>query len=159
MRRRDFLGTTAAAAAYQRPPAANGVQCWVKRLDLRHTWTTVMSSSEFRETFYVSWTHDGVTGVGEGAPIVRYKESARAWPTRLCGQLLPWLSSAAADAVRKGPRPNSSSRVEGHYAVKAAVDIALLDWLGKKLGIPLYQYFGLDPNDTPLTTSHRHRQA
>jgi L-alanine-DL-glutamate epimerase-like enolase superfamily enzyme len=34
----------------------------------------------------------------------------------------------------------------------AAVDIAICDWVGKKLGIPLYEYFGLDPADTPLTT-------
>jgi L-alanine-DL-glutamate epimerase-like enolase superfamily enzyme len=150
VRRRDFLGTTAAAAAYQSPPAANGVRCWVKRLDLRHTWTTVMSSSEFRETFFVSWTHDGVTGVGEGAPIVRYKESAQSAAETL-QPLLPWLSAQQPMQFEK-ILAQLSRRVEGHYATKAAVDIALHDWLGKKLGIPLYQHFGLDPNDTPLTT-------
>jgi L-alanine-DL-glutamate epimerase-like enolase superfamily enzyme len=43
-------------------------------------------------------------------------------------------------------------RVPGEWAGKAAIDIALMDWVGKKLGIPLYSYFGLDPADTPLTT-------
>ncbi len=38
------------------------------------------------------------------------------------------------------------------HAAMAAVDIAVCDWLGKKLGIPLYQYFGLDPADAPVTT-------
>ena len=38
------------------------------------------------------------------------------------------------------------------WAGKAAVDIALMDWVGQRLGIPLYTYFGLDPKDTPLTT-------
>ena len=28
---------------------------------------------------------------------------------------------------------------------KAAIDIALMDWVGQKLGVPLYRYFGLDP--------------
>jgi L-alanine-DL-glutamate epimerase-like enolase superfamily enzyme len=45
-----------------------------------------------------------------------------------------------------------SERVKGEYAGKAALDIALLDWVGKKLGIPLYRHFGLDPRDTPVTT-------
>ena len=43
-------------------------------------------------------------------------------------------------------------RVPGEWAGKAAIDIALMDWVGQKLGIPLYTYFGLDPKDTPLTT-------
>jgi L-alanine-DL-glutamate epimerase-like enolase superfamily enzyme len=32
------------------------------------------------------------------------------------------------------------------------VDIALMDWLGKKIGIPVYQFFGLDPAKAPITT-------
>jgi L-alanine-DL-glutamate epimerase-like enolase superfamily enzyme len=43
-------------------------------------------------------------------------------------------------------------RVPGQYAAKAALDIALMDWVGQKLGAPLYRYFGLDPNDSPITT-------
>jgi len=43
-------------------------------------------------------------------------------------------------------------RVPGEWAGKAAIDIALMDWVGQKLGIPLYTYFGLDPKDAPLTT-------
>src|SRR5450759_348413 len=42
--------------------------------------------------------------------------------------------------------------VPGEWAAKAAIDIALMDWVGQKLGVPLYSYFGLDPKDTPLTT-------
>jgi L-alanine-DL-glutamate epimerase-like enolase superfamily enzyme len=45
-----------------------------------------------------------------------------------------------------------SRRMEGQYAAKAAIDIALMDWVGQKLGIPLYRYFGLDPRDAPVTT-------
>jgi len=30
--------------------------------------------------------------------------------------------------------------------------MALMDWVGQKLGVPLYRYFGLDPHDTPVTT-------
>jgi L-alanine-DL-glutamate epimerase-like enolase superfamily enzyme len=43
-------------------------------------------------------------------------------------------------------------RIDGQYAAKAAIDIALMDWIGQKLGVPLYRYFGLDAADAPLTT-------
>lgn len=35
---------------------------------------------------------------------------------------------------------------------KAALDVALMDWIGKKLGMPLYQFFGLNPNKTVDTS-------
>jgi L-alanine-DL-glutamate epimerase-like enolase superfamily enzyme len=43
-------------------------------------------------------------------------------------------------------------RIEGQQAAKAAIDIALMDWFGQKLGVPLYTYFGLDAGDAPITT-------
>src|SRR5689334_19035628 len=48
----------------------------VVRLRLRHTWTTTMSSSTYRDTIHVRMRSEGVTGIGEGAPIVRYHEDA-----------------------------------------------------------------------------------
>ena len=59
--------------------AAAGTCNWettIKRLKLRHTWTTTMSSSAYRDTIFVTVENGGVTGVGEGAPIVRYHENA-----------------------------------------------------------------------------------
>jgi L-alanine-DL-glutamate epimerase-like enolase superfamily enzyme len=43
-------------------------------------------------------------------------------------------------------------RLGGQFAAQAALDIALMDWVGQKLGIPLYRYFGLDPKAAPVTT-------
>ena len=56
--------------------AANQLETEIIRLKLRHTWTTTMSSSEYRDTLHVRFTRDGITGHGEGAPIVRYQENA-----------------------------------------------------------------------------------
>ena len=39
-----------------------------------------------------------------------------------------------------------------NYAAKSAIDMALHDRIGKKLGVPLYRLWGLDPKGTPLTT-------
>jgi L-alanine-DL-glutamate epimerase-like enolase superfamily enzyme len=42
--------------------------------------------------------------------------------------------------------------VQGQFAAKAALDIALMDWAGKKLNVPLYRLLGIDAADAPVTT-------
>ncbi len=122
----------------------------IVRLQLRHTWTTTMASSEFRDTVHVAYRRDGITGRGEGAPIVRYKESAESARQAL-ESLRPLV--AAADPWRFTKlEAEVHRRIRGEYAARAALEIALFDWIGQKLGLPLYQYFGLDPDDAPVTS-------
>jgi L-Ala-D/L-Glu epimerase len=154
--RRDLIkgsaaiaATPASAFAFARNDNAV-IETGTVRLKLRHTWTTVMSSSDFRDTFHLKYMRDGLTGHGEGAPIPRYKENAV-------------TAGKAIDAVREYATSTDPwhfsklltevfRRVDGQYAGKAALDIALMDWIGQKLGVPLYRYFGLDPKDAPVTT-------
>ncbi len=166
MKRRDWMtaaGVVAAAALDRRAeaqrtprprkgaaPPPPGLETEIVRLRLRHTWTTTMSSSEHRDTLHVRLVRDGVTGIGEGAPIVRYHESAAdaqkaieaARASVLAGD--PWrVETFLGEAFR---------HLESQYAARAALDIALHDWVGKKLGIPVYRLLGLDPANAPLTT-------
>jgi L-alanine-DL-glutamate epimerase-like enolase superfamily enzyme len=109
-----------------------------------------MSSSTYRDVLFVHYTRDGVTGVGEGAPIVRYHEDAVGEK-----QVVDGLAELLASAdPMKFDKLNAEilRRVEGHWAAKAAIDIAVLDWVGKRLNVPIHRLFGLDPADTPLTT-------
>ncbi|MGE5126087.1 MAG: dipeptide epimerase [Betaproteobacteria bacterium] len=122
----------------------------VVRLRLRHTWTTTMSSSEYRDTLHVRFTRDGVTGTGEGAPIVRYHENAQDAQKALEAARAvvlaadPWLlETTEAEVFRQ---------LEGQYAARAALDIALHDWIGQRLSIPVYRLLGLDPGAAPITT-------
>jgi L-alanine-DL-glutamate epimerase-like enolase superfamily enzyme len=140
--------TAAVAATAATGPAA--LETEIVRLNLRHTWTTTMSSSAYRDTLHVRYTRDGVTGVGEGAPIVRYNEDA-VGGRRAVETVRDLLLSADPWTFEK-LHAEVSRRVEGQYAAKAALDIALLDWVGQKLGVPLYRYFGLDAADAPVTT-------
>ncbi len=144
------LGLAGASAPLLTGAAASELTTEIYRIKLKHTWTTVMSSSDFRDTLKVTYRRDGITGHGEGAPIVRYKESAQS-------------AKDAVDAVRgtllSGDPAQFSklisttfAKMNGEYAGRAAIDIALMDWVGQKLGVPLYQYFGLDPHDAPVTT-------
>jgi L-alanine-DL-glutamate epimerase-like enolase superfamily enzyme len=109
-----------------------------------------MSSSEYRDVIYTRYTKDGVTGLGEGAPIVRYKESAASAAAMLQG-LRPLVEQADPWTYEKLLR-RVFTTVKGEHAGKAALDIALFDWVGKRLGVPVYRLFGLDPADAPITT-------
>jgi L-alanine-DL-glutamate epimerase-like enolase superfamily enzyme len=160
MNRRNFIAIAAAAApvaALAKSTAAAdatsqpaSLTTKIVRLNLRHAWTTTMSTSTYRDTLHTTYCRDGITGHGEGAPIVRYHEN-------------PQAAQKAAESVRElllSADPMQFAKtmsrvfqtVQGNWAGKAAVDIALMDWVGKKLGVPIYSLFGLDPADAPLTT-------
>ncbi len=154
MNRRKFLMTAPAAvgaSALAAPaPGTAALTSKIVRLNLQHTWTTTMSSSQFRDTLHTTYTRGGITGHGEGAPIVRYHEDA-AGAQKAVESVRDLLLSADPMQFAK-VMAEVFKRIPGEWAGKAAIDIALMDWVGKKLGIPLYTYFGLDPKDTPLTT-------
>ena len=156
MNRREFLQSASAASATAfcapeataAPPAS--LTAKVQRLNLRHTWTTTMSSSDYRDTLYVIYQRDGITAHGEGAPIVRYHEDAESG-RKIVDSLRDMLLAADPFHFTK-IMLDVFGRVSGGWAAKSAIDIALMDWVGQKLGIPLYKRFGLDPKDAPLTT-------
>jgi len=151
--RRQFACAAAPASLVYPGHAAQGASTLVTevaRLQLRHTWTTTMSSSNHRDVLRLRYTSGGVTGQGEGAPIVRYKEdavAARAALDAISSSITsadPWKFSKLLDTV--------FSRLPGQWAAKAALDMALHDWVGQKLGVPLYRYLGLDPDAAPITS-------
>ncbi len=126
------------------------VNAEILRLRLRHTWTTTMSSSDYRDTLHLTYSRDGITGRGEGAPIVRYKETADS-ALQAAESVRDFLRAANPWQFEK-VMAEIFHRIQGEYAAKAAIDIALMDWIGQRLGVPLYRYFGLDPDDAPITT-------
>jgi L-Ala-D/L-Glu epimerase len=164
MERRDWLKTVGAAAAAVALPAGRRVEgitvtsgdgraridTEVVRIRLRHTWTTTMSSSDYRDTLFVRYTRDGLTGVGEGAPIVRYHEDAVSGQ-KAVQALTDWLAGIDPAAFDKVNR-QILGRLEGEWAAKSAMDIAILDWVGQRMGVPIHAMLGLDAADAPLTT-------
>jgi L-alanine-DL-glutamate epimerase-like enolase superfamily enzyme len=148
MTRRDALKTAAAAPLAAEPSAR--LETRIVRLHLRHTWTTVMSSSEYRDNLHLTYTREGITARGEGAPIPRYQENAES-ARKAVESVRDVITSADPRHYRK-TLDQAFRRVKGEYAAKAALDIALMDWFGQKLGVPLYRLFGLDARDAPTTT-------
>jgi L-Ala-D/L-Glu epimerase len=148
--RRSAITAAAGINLAAAPAPPSRTQADVFRINLRHTWTTTMSSSTFREVIHFRFTRAGVTGLGEGAPIVRYNETAAQGVETLKG-LATWFDQADPWKYSK-LQAELNKKVPAQYAMKAAVDIAVFDWLGKKLGVPVYRYFGLDASDAPMTT-------
>jgi L-alanine-DL-glutamate epimerase-like enolase superfamily enzyme len=109
-----------------------------------------MSSSEYRDTLYVRLRREGTTGLGEGAPIVRYQESAVEGQKAL--DALRGFLEGADPWARVRIMDELGRRMPGQYAAKAAVDIALHDWAGQRLGAPVHRLLGLDRADAPVTT-------
>ena len=159
MNRRECLKLAGAAAVLPWQPLALHaetaderctVEASLQRLNLRHTWTTTMSSSEYRDTVLVKYQRDGISGYGEGAPITRYQEypdSARKAIESVASQITardPMQYRKLLAAVRQ-------ALGEHQHAAMAAVDLAIFDWVGKKLDVPLYKLLGLDPADAPIT--------
>ena len=161
MNRRELLQTLAATTAGlaltgrevapAAAPAATTASftTQVRRLELRHTWTTTMSSSATRDTLHTQYRRDGITGYGEGAGIVRYQQSALGGQKAL-EALLPLITAADPWSYEKLLK-DLDRRLPGQRAALSAVDLALLDWLGKRLGVPVYRLFGLNPADAAVT--------
>jgi len=144
----SLLGRDVPPAEPSAPAAAFSTR--IRRLELRHAWTTTMSTSAHRDTLHAEYTRDGITGYGEGAGIVRYRQNA-ADGQRALEPLLPLLQAADPWKLEK-LWAELDRRLPGQRAALAAVELALMDWRCKKLGVPLYRYFGLDPADAAVTT-------
>ncbi|MEX1274678.1 MAG: dipeptide epimerase [Bacteroidota bacterium] len=118
-------------------------------LRLRHTFTISRSSRDISPVVLLEIEHDGIVGYGEAAPSRRYGESVETVQQFLAGLNLgqfddPFQLESILDSVQ--------GSAEGNYSAKAAVDIALHDWIGGKMNLPLWKYWGLDKNKTPISS-------
>jgi L-alanine-DL-glutamate epimerase-like enolase superfamily enzyme len=104
-------------------------------------------SSEYRVVRVTLTAKDGATGWGEAAPSAFYGETADT-----VVDVLPKLAAALEDAdgwslealehaLTRAMRFNGSAR--------AALSGALHDMMGKRLGVPVYKLWGLDPAAAP----------
>jgi L-alanine-DL-glutamate epimerase-like enolase superfamily enzyme len=121
-----------------------------RRLLLRHTWTISRNSSDFKDNVFVRVERDGVTGWGEAAPNVRYGQSAE--QTTAAIEKARALVEAGDWLQYVNLREQWERAIPDQSCACAALDIAILDWVGRKLNVPLYRLFGLDASRTPVTT-------
>ncbi len=106
--------------------------------------------TEYRVVRITVTDDDGATGWGEAAPSKFYGETADTVVNvlPLLGAAIEkmdgWSLEAMEHTLAKTVRFNGSAR--------AGVSAALHDLVGKRLGVPLYRMWGLDPAASPLTS-------
>jgi len=118
-------------------------------LELKHVFTVAASSRSTTPVMMVEVEKDGLVGYGEASMPPYLGEShmtAQAFLERIDMRTHddPFrLGDILADIDELAP---------GNHAAKAAVDIALHDWVGKKMGYPWHTIWGLNPTNTPVTS-------
>ena len=117
-----------------------------QRLELRHTFRLARGASDTRQTLVLELEQDGVVGLGEAAPIERYGQDCDS-AARAAESMAERLTNPAAyDSAA------NSVAVPGEAAAEAAMDMALCDMAGKRLGVPLYELLGIDARQAPVTS-------
>jgi len=157
--RRRLLGASILAGAAWSPltpaeernaKASTRYDVCCKRLLLTHTWTISRNSSDFKDNVFVRIERDGVVGWGEAAPNVRYGQSAEQTVADL--EKVRSLIEAGDWSKYVDLRRQWEDALPGQSCAHAALDIAILDWVGGKLKAPLYRLLGLDAAKAPVTT-------
>ncbi len=88
-------------------------------------------------------------GIGEAAPVHYYGEDLTT-----AKNFIDKASKAIGDDPFQLEKLSGDLEKVGafNYSAKAAIDVAMHDLAGKKLGIPLYQYFGITPRKDLATS-------
>ncbi|MEO6528838.1 MAG: dipeptide epimerase [Gemmatimonadaceae bacterium] len=107
-------------------------------------------SSEYRVVRVTVTADDGATGWGEAAPSTFYGETADTVVSVLpiLGRVLDGADGWSLEALEHG----LAKAIRFNGAARAAVSAALHDLAAKRLGVPLYRMWGLDPAASPLTS-------
>jgi len=120
-------------------------------LRLRHAFGIASNTRTSTPATLVELEHDGITGFGE-ASMPPYLGETPTGAAAFLDRAAAVLADARDPFQREEILPAIDGLAPGHAAAKAAVDIALHDWIGRRLGLPLYRFLGVDPAKAPVTS-------
>ncbi len=122
-------------------------------LELKHAFGIASNTRTSTPAMLVEVEHDGVIGHGEAA-MPPYLGETQATAAVFFTKTAALLGGAAGrDPFQlEEILPAVDALAPGNTAAKAAVDIALHDWVGKKLGAPWHRIWGLNPAKAPVTS-------
>jgi L-Ala-D/L-Glu epimerase len=132
-------------------------------LTLAEEFAISRASRTTQEVVQLELEHEGIVGAGESAPVYYRGESADS-AAEFLAEEAPALAGDDPFALEAiGQRVED---VDGQAAGKAALDAALHDWIGKRLGLPVWRLLGLSPEAPPTsytigidTVEGTHRRA
>lgn len=115
----------------------------------RHAFTLSRESIREKQTFFVELHHDGIVGRGEAAPMARFGETPAS-----CRAALERMAEALPQRLGDPETLIRSLEVLAPHApaARAAVDAAVMDWVGRSTGAPLFRIWGIDPSEMPPTS-------
>jgi L-Ala-D/L-Glu epimerase len=118
-------------------------------LQLKYTFRIARNARDFVPVVILTLEHDGIIAYGEASPNVRYGEDVEtlnAFFSKV--DLSKFDSPFSIDEILQ----YVDSLAVGNNSAKCAIDLALHDWVGKKLNIPLWKMWGLNPRNAPLSS-------
>lgn len=118
-------------------------------LQLNHTFTVAGSSRNTTPVVLTEIEYEGVTGYGEASMPPYLGESQES--------VIKFLNKVKLEQFKDPFMLDDilayvDSLDEDNRAAKACVDIALHDLIGKLVDQPLYRLWGINPNNTPMTS-------
>lgn len=108
------------------------------------------TESSYRVVWVRLTDDDGLEGWGEADPSAYYGETADTVVAALA-RIGPVVADAEAFALEEVEARLAAS-LRGNAAARCAVSAALHDLVGKRLGVPLWKLWGLDPAKAPRSS-------
>ncbi|HET9326886.1 MAG TPA: dipeptide epimerase [Candidatus Eisenbacteria bacterium] len=123
----------------------------IERLDLSTAFEFRITHGGGRghENTVVRIDHEGISGLGEASPAHYYGEQ-RSLVEAALELWAPHLGDDpfALEAIER----RLDQALDGQRAARAALETALHDWVGRRLGVPVWKLLGLDPTTVPLSS-------
>ena len=122
-------------------------------LELKHAFGIAGSTRTSTPAMLVEVEHEGIVGHGE-ASMPPYLGESQATAAAFFAQ----VAAALAGGLARDPfqleeiLPAIDALAPGNVAAKTAIDIALHDWIGRKLGAPWHRIWGLNAAKAPVTS-------
>lgn len=118
-------------------------------LQLRHTFTVAGNSRNTTPVVLTEIEYEGLTGYGEASMPPYLGESQES--------VIKFLNKVDLEQFKDPFMLDDilayvDSLDEGNRAAKACIDIALHDLIGKLVDQPLYKLWGINPDNTPMTS-------
>lgn len=125
------------------------IACETRELLLKQPFTIARGTKETVPNVFVSLSADGYEGYGEAGPNTRYDEDAE--------KVTAFIESLPEDffadvSTGEDLAGKLSARKPEIKSAMAAVEMAWLDWRGKKQGRPLWKLWDAPSNTTPPTS-------
>jgi L-Ala-D/L-Glu epimerase len=119
------------------------------RIPLKRTFTISRGSRDAIDVVYVALESEGITGYGEAAPNHRYNETAES----VTGVFKSFKSDGIKnpfDSVQVNDYIGSLHKSE--FSAKVALEMAVLDWVGKRLKTPVHRLWNAPSRTGPRTS-------